>query len=157
MSKNKTYCLQSKASEQTALLLHYLLVCAAVVASGCGTPPTIVTGIVTLDGEMLPGASVQFFPVNGKGQPVGTTADEEGRYHAEVSPGLHRVVISKREVTAYRESGREPADPGGPIVEERVPTIYTDEATTPLIADPVEKVTTTIDFSLPWPQEEQVE
>lgn len=120
----------------------------ALGAAGCGAPSTTVTGLVTLDGRAVSGANVQFFPSNGKGQPAGVVTDDRGRYRAIVSPVPQRVVISKREVTGYLKDKNDLVDGGSPIVEERLPSPYTDLATTPLIAEPAELETTTVDFAI---------
>lgn len=140
---------KDNAGRWAATITKVLLLGIALATNGCGPPATTVTGVVTLDGQALPEASVQFYPVNGKGQPVGTTTDNAGRYRAAVSPTPQRVVISKREVTGYLEDKTDLVDGGSPIVEERVPARYADVTTTPLIAEPVENTAATVDFMLP--------
>lgn len=125
-----------------------LVLLGAFAAAGCGARATTVTGVVTLDGETIPEASVQFYPVNGKGQPAGTVTDGSGRYRVAVSPVQQRVVISKREVIGRSRDKTDLVDGGSAIVEERLPARYARVATTPLIADPVESVTTTVDFAI---------
>lgn len=115
---------------------------------GCGTPATTVTGTVTSDGEPTPGASIQFYPADGKGQPAGGTTDDFGRFRVVVSSGRQKVVISKREVTRFVEDKNDLVDGGTQIVEELLPARYAAVATTPLTADPVAGQTTTIDFAL---------
>jgi len=137
------------ARRWAAAAIGFLLLGIALATNGCGPPATTVTGVVTLDGQVLPEASVQFYPANGKGQPVGTTTDNAGRYRATVSPTTQRVVISKREVTGYLEDQTDLVEGGSPIVEERVPARYANVTTTPLIAEPVENTTATVDFVLP--------
>lgn len=139
---------QDDARRWAATAMGFLLLGIALATNGCGPPATTVTGVVTLEGQVLPEASVQFYPVNGKGQPVGTTTDNAGRYRAIVSPTPQRVVISKREVTGYLEDQTDLVDGGSPVVEERVPARYADVSTTPLLAEPVESEITTIDFPL---------
>jgi hypothetical protein len=115
---------------------------------GCGAPATTVTGIVTFDGEPTPGASIQFYPADGKGQPAGGTTDDFGRFRVVVSSGRQKVVISKREVTRFVEDKNDLVDGGTKIVEELLPARYAAIATTPLTADPVAGQTTTLDFAL---------
>jgi hypothetical protein len=143
-----TMLAKAHAHRWPAHVVRFPLFIVALMASGCGPAATTVTGTVTLDGQVLPEASVQFYPANGKGQPAGTATDSAGRYRATVSPTPQRVVISKREVTGYLEDKTDLVDGGSPIVQERVPARYADVTTTPLIADPVENTGTTIDFSL---------
>jgi hypothetical protein len=115
---------------------------------GCGAPATTVTGIVTFDGEPIDAANIQFYPANGKGQPAGGTTDDFGRFRLAVSPGLQRVVISKREVTRFVEDKNDLVDGGTKIVEELLPARYAAVATTPHTAEPVAGQTTTLDFAL---------
>jgi hypothetical protein len=115
---------------------------------GCGPPATVVTGVVTLDGAAVSEASVQLFPVGGKGQPAGATTDDAGRFHARVSPVPLRVLVSKRKFGGYVA---DPLDPTGEkiaVVDELLPARYASLATTPVTVDPAAGQTTTIDLSL---------
>lgn len=122
----------------------------AVVTSfvGCKEPTTTVTGLVTLDGEPVPQAALEFFPVSGKGRVSFTRADDAGRYRVAVSPTILSVVV-----TATKADGQEknPYDPDGPLVDRVVnylPSRYGYQEKTPLTVDPIENVTTTIDLTL---------
>lgn len=75
-----------------------------------------VSGKVTLDGEPLAGATVEFSPVGGS--PAYGVTDEQGRYKLDFSSdqngapvGQHRVRI-----TSFNE--------GKPRIKERVPLKY---------------------------------
>lgn len=62
------------------------------VLIGCGGPSTIKTeyveGLLTVDGEPVPDATVQFVPVNeGQGLPAVGMTDERGIYTLTASPG----------------------------------------------------------------------
>ena len=130
-----------------AAALAGLLLGLALIA-GCGPPATVVTGVVTLDGAAVSGASVQLFPVGGKGQPAGATTDDAGRFDARVSPVPLRVLVSKRKFGGY---AADPLDPTGEkiaVVDELLPTRYASLATTPLTVDPAAGQTTAIDLSL---------
>jgi len=118
------------------------------VAAGCSPRATVVTGVVTLDGAAVPGASVQLFPVGSQGQPAGATTDRAGRFWARVSPVPLRVLVSKRKFGGYRE---DPLDPTGgkiAVVDELLPARYADLKTTPLAAEPRAGQTTTVKLSL---------
>lgn len=130
------------------IAVRALSLLAVFAAAGCGDRTTTVTGVVTLDGKTIAEASVQFYPVNGKGQPAGTITDDSGRYRVTVSPVQQRVVISKREVIGRFRDKTDLVDGGSVMVEERLPARYARVATTPLVADPVESVTTTVDFAI---------
>lgn len=103
-----------------------LLVCA--VAPGCGGPDNVahVSGRVTLDGQPLPGALVQFSPVK-TGVPSNGLTDSDGKYVlaytrdvAGAELGEHMVTIS-----TYR-LGDPDADPPIPMSPERVPAKYAE-------------------------------
>jgi hypothetical protein len=116
--------------------------------AGCGPRATVVTGVVTLDGAAVSEASVQLYPVGGKGQPAGATTDDAGQFRARVSPVPLRVLVSKRKFGGYVA---DPLDPTGEkiaVVDELLPARYADLKTTPLTVDPAAGQTTTIDLSL---------
>ncbi|MFH5803609.1 carboxypeptidase regulatory-like domain-containing protein [Alienimonas sp. DA493] len=107
-----------------------LTACAVVLAAGCDRPSADydglqladVSGVVTIDGEPLPGAVVRFYKAGDRVRYAYGETDAEGRYslrynsEAEgVSPGKKDVVIS----TAL--SGPEVQRKAGP---ERVPARY---------------------------------
>jgi hypothetical protein len=116
--------------------------------AGCGPRATVVTGVVTLDGVAVSEASVQLYPVGGKGQPAGATTDDAGRFHARVSPVPLRVLVSKRKFGGYVA---DPLDPTGEkiaVVDELLPARYADLKTTPLTIEPVAEQATTLDLTL---------
>ena len=114
---------------------------------GCGPPATIITGSVTLDAQPVPNASLEFFPISGKGR-VSFTKTDAGRYQLAVSPTPLKVIV-----TATKIDGKE-QDPYGPQgqmmdrVVNALPDQYGFQEKTPLVAEPVEGQTTTIDFPL---------
>jgi len=119
-----------------------------LVLAGCGSPTTIITGLVTLDGQPVPRAVLQFFPISGKGRVSFTKADDAGRYHVAVSPTKLSVVITATKIDGQE---KDPYDPDGPLIDRVVnylPARYGYQEQTPLTADPVENETTTIDFAL---------
>lgn len=130
-------------SGQRSLLVYVLPL---MIAVGCGAPPTVITGAVTLDGQSLPNATLEFYPVSGRGRVSFTKTDQSGRYVLEVFPTPLKVMIS-----ATKADGKEknPFDPDGPLVDRLVnalPERYLFQEKTPLVAEPVEGKTTTIDF-----------
>lgn len=119
-----------------------------LAVAGCGKPTTTITGIVTLDGNPVAGATLEFFPVSGKGLVSFTKTDAAGRYRAVVSPTPLKVIV-----TATKIDGKErnPFDPDGPPIDRVVsalPERYGFQEKTPLVAEPVEGQTMTIDFPL---------
>jgi hypothetical protein len=119
-----------------------------VVVAGCGPRATVVTGVVTLDGAAVAGASVQLFPVGGQGQPAGATTDDAGKFWAKVSPVPLRVLVSKRKFGGYVEDPRDPAGGKIAVVDEILPARYADLKTTPLTAEPRAGQTTTVKLTL---------
>src|SRR5262249_15996571 len=86
------------------------------VASGCGDGPALVpvSGIVTLDGQALEGATLSFVPDTGNAISTAGT-DVRGRRgnfqmtyggRAGLSPGKYKVLVSKTEEVAPK-SGKE--------------------------------------------------
>ena len=88
-----------------------------VLCCGCGGSKTEpVAGVVTLDGEPLPGVQVVFYPVEGdRKNSIGTT-DETGAYSLDYTRhdvgamiGHYKVLISKRVSTDKGEVETLPA------------------------------------------------
>ena len=77
-------------------------------ACGCGSnlPKTVkVNGKVTLDGEPLQGASVQFMPQEASGHPAFGTTDEGGNFKLTTFstndgalPGQYKVIVQRQDV-----------------------------------------------------------
>ena len=129
-----------------------ILACGGIVAclAGCGgvsDQPELgtVTGLVTLDGDPLPGATVKFVPESGRSS-VGIT-DATGRYELQYTndtPGAkvgpHIVSISTM-TAGY-------SDEGGSSVEssaEKIPKRYNEGST---LQETVEAGENVIDFPL---------
>ena len=72
--------------------------------AGCG-PTVTVKGVVTLDGNPLPGATVLFVPeAGGAGRPASGLSDDAGHFRLTTYrpgdgavPGTYRVVVTKTE------------------------------------------------------------
>lgn len=125
-----------------------LSLAAALGICGCGNPATVIEGLVSLDGQPVPNASLEFFPVSGKGRVSVTKTDATGRYRVAVWPTPLKVIV-----TATKIDGKvqDPYGPNGQMMDRVVnalPENYGYQEKTPLTAEPVEGKTTTIDFSL---------
>lgn len=89
----------------------------AFAVIGCSSGPRLhsVSGVVTLDGKPLPGASVTFYP-EGPGQAAACTSDAQGRYRPEtgnnqgVYNGKYTVTVTKLDIpnTGGKELGLAP-------------------------------------------------
>lgn len=112
---------------------------AAVV--GCARP-TLVEGVVTLDGQPLSNAMVQFFPLGSEGRTAAVQADSSGRYRVNLTPHPMRVVISFRKPVAQVNDGT------GEVTEEVVPKRYSDMSASELSVKPLARAVTTADFAL---------
>lgn len=108
------------------------LICSLLVLllSGCGDSGVgEVYGTVTLDGEPLANAVIEFTPTGGEGRNSFGRTDEKGNYHLEFSRdrngawiGENKVLISTAEVLEERdENGDDRYSP------ERVPEKYSHE------------------------------
>jgi hypothetical protein len=132
----------------TKLLLLAVTLPALLVQIGCGSRVTMITGLVTFDGQPVPRATLEFFPVSGRGRVSFTNTDDAGRYSVTVSPTTLSVVITAPKVDGQEKN---PYDPDAPLIDRVVnylPALYGYQEKTPLRADPVENQTTTIDFAL---------
>ena len=87
----------------------------ATLLGGCGGDSQLgqVTGRVTVDGQPLAGAAVEFNPV-GRGSSSYAQTDQAGRYQlyqgprtAGALPGQYRVSISKTEPSGTPDGDRE--------------------------------------------------
>ena len=121
-----------------------------ITSIGCGGPTTSVTGVVTLDGQPLEKATVQFQPEQReKDRPAVVLTDARGRYRVAVPPVPFRVVILCQQITGQRKDGPNPDSPLVDVVQDLVPTQYMQWETTPLRVEPEAGRTTVADFSLP--------
>jgi hypothetical protein len=121
----------------------------SMALAGCGGPTTIVTGAVTLDGQPLEKAIVQFQPERENDRPAFVLTDASGRYRVAVTPVPFRIVILCQRVAGQR---KDEFNPDGPLVdffEDVVPEEYMTWETTPLRVEPQAGRTTVADFSLP--------
>lgn len=126
-------------------LIGVLCVAATI---GCGPPKTVVTGTVTLNGEPIERASVEFFPRDGKGRTAGGFTDPVGRYRVEVSPGEMRATVSLIKVVRQDRRQVSEENPDGNVMEEIIPPQFSDRKETELTVTPIEGTTTTADFTL---------
>ena len=103
------------------------VVCGCLLFVGCGTDGDLagVSGQVTLDGEPLVGASIEFIPTSNYGEPSSAVTDERGRYQLMrtfrqrgARPGEYLVVICTAGPTAGGTCTDEDA------TTERVPACY---------------------------------
>jgi len=121
---------------------------ATLAICGCGKPATLIEGAVALDGRPVPNATLEFFPVSGKGRVSFTTSGSDGRYRVAVSPTPLKVIITATKVDGQEQDAY---GPKGQMVDRLVnalPERYGYQEKTPLVAEPVDGKTTTIDFTL---------
>lgn len=129
-------------------LLLRLPVVVGVFAVGCGRTETRVQGVVTIDGQPVENAIVQFSPERRDGPTAVAITDAAGRYALAVSPVPFRVTIAAQRVVGQK---RDDASSNGSLVdvhEDVVPAAYGDLVKTPLRAEPVANAVTTVDFPL---------
>ena len=106
---------------------QWCLVIGAFLLAGCGGPehPAVgrVSGVVTLDGQPLPEATVMFQPANGRGS-VATT-DSAGKYSLIYLDGVPGAVLGAHTVIIRTEIPGEDGQP--PIAKEKLPKRYHDQ------------------------------
>ncbi len=115
------------------LVLFTLLAGLTGCGSGVDFPPLgQVTGKLTVDGEPIEGATIEFVPEEG-GRPSMATTDDQGNYTLRWSPdaegatiGTHTVVV-RTERAPFSPEG----DEGTPVEErlELLPPEYNDAST----------------------------
>ena len=109
-----------------------LAACLFAFIVGCGgsgnTPPLgQVSGTVTLNGEPLEGATVEFLPDNGRPS-IGMT-DADGKYSLLFRANTSGALIGTHTVRITSQRGRSGGEGGEPLVEARpevVPREYND-------------------------------
>jgi hypothetical protein len=123
-------------------------ICLAAALSGCGDAPeglSTVAGTVTLDGQPLEGALVEFTPQEAGSPSVGRT-DGEGNYELQFNRDHMGAAVGQHQV---RISTYNPGDPEGdpPVaaVPEKVPAKYNVKTE---LTKTVEDGSNTIDFEL---------
>jgi hypothetical protein len=108
------------------LRLSISLVLLATIV-GCGQKPSgiPVTGIVTIDGAPVGGATVTFTPVGGQGGVAVGMTDGSGRFNLSSGagsgalPGSYAVTITKLARPSDTASGPDPREMGPNITEEQ--------------------------------------
>jgi hypothetical protein len=129
-------------------LIVWALGMVCLMATGCGPSPTVVTGTVTLDGQPLDQAGLEFHGSGTGGFTGHAFTDANGRYRATVPATPLVVVIRATKVVGFQ---KEPAIPGGkpePIIEQVLSSRYSDRLKTELRITPVAGQTTVADFTL---------
>lgn len=121
-----------------------LLLAFMATAVGCGRPTATIEGVVTLDGQALPDAMVQFFPSGTEGRTAAVKTDSNGRFSVTVSPHPLRVAISARQVVGQVKDGDGMAD----VLKELVPDRYRDASSSDLSVAPVAGGITKAEFAI---------
>lgn len=91
---------------------HFALIPLIAIVAGCGGGPKLATasGIVTLDGKPLEGATLSFIPTPGNAVSTAGTdvSGPDGNFQmtyngrAGLAPGKYKVVVSKTEDVASK-------------------------------------------------------
>jgi hypothetical protein len=95
-----------------------------LAAVGCSGKYGSVTGKVTLDGQPLAGATVQFQPVQ-PGSPSFGVTDSSGNYELVYSRDIEGAEVGEHVVSITTAQSADPdAEPPQPEVPEKVPEKY---------------------------------
>lgn len=119
-----------------------------LVATGCGSSPTVVIGTVTFDGQPLDQAGLEFHGSGGGGFTGHAFTDGSGRYRATVAATPLVVVIRATRIVGTQKEPTIPGGVPGPIVEQYLPERYSDPLKTELRVTPVKGKTVVADFAL---------
>jgi hypothetical protein len=93
-------------------------------AGGCGGPAKAkVHGIVTFDGKPIKSGTIEFFPLDGKGQSAGTSITD-GAYTVEAGVGEMRVTVNAMEVYGKHKAYDTPDSPMIEDVRNPIPAKY---------------------------------
>jgi hypothetical protein len=124
------------------VLIPFLL----LAAVGCGSGKYgSVTGKVTLDGQPLAGATVQFQPVQ-PGSPSFAVTDSSGNYELIFSRDIEGAEVGEHVVSITTAQSADPdADPPQAEVPEKVPEKYNVKSE---LKETVERGSNTFDFDL---------
>lgn len=130
-------------SKWVAALLAFVLIVSAI---GCAHNENLgeVTGTVTLDGEPLADAFVEFIPASDEGAPSYGRTDANGKYELKFSRSESGAWLGPNTVRITTEDV-EDVDGEERFIPEKVPTQYNVNST--LTAD-VEPGLNTFDFDL---------
>ncbi|MDR1052641.1 MAG: carboxypeptidase-like regulatory domain-containing protein [Planctomycetaceae bacterium] len=121
--------------------ISILFVLVLILISGCGNSASgRVSGVVTLDGKVLPNAAINFYPVESGSPAVGMT-DSSGRYELAISNSMKGVVPGNYKITiSTLRSGQESygVDNTSTVISavpEYIAKKLTDPATTDLFKE----------------------
>ena len=119
----KNSCLEFVSCFVLRISCFALLFC----LSGCGKPdhPEVgrVSGVVTLDGQPLPDATVMFQPTEGRAS-IATT-DSAGKYSLVYLDGVPGAKLGPHQVIIRTEIPGEDGQP--PIAKEKLPKKYHEQ------------------------------
>jgi hypothetical protein len=132
-------------TRQLTSCFKLILICPFITGCGSDSDLARVKGTVTLNGQPLEGAIVEFQPTTADGSPSSGQTDSKGRYELMYTfdtpgaiPGEHIVTI-RTAGTSFDEDGNEMEQ------EERVPAKYNTHTALKRIVEPTSN---TIDFEL---------
>jgi hypothetical protein len=110
---------------------HYLLALLLLILAGCsGKSLTKVTGEVVLDDVPVACGVISFLPADGAG-PSAQAVIQDGKYTAEVSPGIKNVKLELAERKSGQSAGKSNAS-AGPVYETVSPVEYHEQGQTNL-------------------------
>jgi hypothetical protein len=111
-----------------------------MVAAGCGykpdLPPTAeVSGSVTLDGQPLPGAMIQFVPDPQKGTKgaAGVAASDEKGHYEVTTAGVKGALVGSHKIAV--EARKRPKDGTDTLPPSLIPTRYNNPSTSGLATE----------------------
>ena len=123
-----TASLDQSSTQSCAGVLRILFCTIAMAVVGCSRSNlATVTGNVTVDGEPAKVGAISFFAVDGKAPSAGAPI-VDGRFKAQVTPGLCTVQIRVSKIVGKKKVYDTPDSPVREVWAEVLPPKYNDDS-----------------------------
>ena len=111
-------------SVQASLLYSTILIISLVFQTGCSEQGCQVTGIVTLDGQPLQDATVEYIPTSNAGRIANGLTEADGKYQLTTSKSVSGVFPGEYKVKITTSVTTGTSDADLKTTPEKVPAKY---------------------------------
>lgn len=111
-------------SVQASLLYSTILIIALILQTGCSDQGSQVTGNVTLDGQPLSNAGVEFIPTSDSGRIATGRTEPDGKFQLTTSKSVSGVFPGQYKVKITTQMTTGTSDADLKTTPERVPAKY---------------------------------